>query len=101
MGLMLKDVGAPLVLTDRLWGERIRSCGAEVLCIEDVESTQGPGHPPPTRSTATGSNLGIVIYTSGSTGQPKGVCLDQRSIVQRGGNQQRSPHQGFTLDPCA
>ena len=54
---------------------------AHVLCLDtdwqafDQESREN------VNSGVTADNLAYVIYTSGSTGQPKGVMIEQRSLV--------------------
>jgi surfactin family lipopeptide synthetase A len=54
---------------------------ARVICLDtgwtaiERESTTNP------TNTARPDNLAYVMYTSGSTGEPKGVMIEQRSLV--------------------
>lgn len=86
---VLADAGVKLLLTQDDLAEQARIAATEVgdlpiLTLADDDS--GPAYerllndpplPPPYEAT----DPHIVLYTSGTTGVPKGVMLDQQSIV--------------------
>src|SRR3569832_1563492 len=79
INLILNDVDAMLILTD---GSAPNSFSE--LTIIDLENNQEEISKcpiTPVSSRHNSQNLAYVIYTSGSTGQPKGVMIDQRSVV--------------------
>ena len=80
---MLEDCGARLVLTTSALAPRLPRSAAQTICL-DTDWPAIAQHPiTPCPSQATPDSLAYVIYTSGSTGQPKGVMVEQRSLVNQ------------------
>jgi amino acid adenylation domain-containing protein len=83
VAFMVEDAGAPIVLTQARWTDRLRTHAGECLCLgTDWErvaplETSNPGY------EVTGDQLAYVIYTSGSTGRPKGAMNTHRGIANR------------------
>jgi amino acid adenylation domain-containing protein len=69
---LLKQLGSPVVLTDRASAER-RLGAAEWLVIDDA------GSAPSDAVTRDPAAIAYVIFTSGSTGVPKGVVIEHRA----------------------
>src|SRR5262249_46222865 len=83
LAFMLRDAGAPLLITTTALGARLPRNGAR--CIEldgeaEVIAAQPISAP---QSTLEPHNLAYVIYTSGSTGIPKGVAVEHASLVNK------------------
>jgi amino acid adenylation domain-containing protein len=83
VAFMLADAGAPVVLTQARWTERLQAHTGDCLCL-DTEwervaalEADNPGY------DVTGDQLAYVIYTSGSTGRPKGAMNTHRGIANR------------------
>lgn len=78
---MLKDAGAPILLTSRKVHAIAPEARVERIYLDAdwehirSESTANLA------SLAGPDNLAYIIYTSGSTGQPKGVAITHRSAV--------------------
>jgi amino acid adenylation domain-containing protein len=78
---MLRDSGAPVLLTQAALAATVANAAAQVVLLdsgweeigrnsgEDFENEAGPEH------------LAYVIYTSGSTGKPKGVLISRRALT--------------------
>src|SRR6185369_1547912 len=77
----LEDAGAAVVLTQQRWKERLQSCGARLLCLDDEWEHIDQESAHQAISDVGAENLAYVIYTSGSTGRPKGVMLRHRSLT--------------------
>ncbi|WP_205525458.1 amino acid adenylation domain-containing protein [Pyxidicoccus trucidator] len=79
---ILRDTGAPVVLTSSAWRHAFASAPAEVLVID------GDGLPLP-REEATpeaeppGGAVCHIMYTSGTTGRPKGVLSTVEGFYNR------------------
>ena len=77
---MLRDTGAPVVLTRQGLLSRFTSEPTKVVCLDSdwemaaKESRENPA------GLAEPENLAYIMYTSGSTGQPKGVAVPHRAI---------------------
>ncbi len=83
LAMMLADVGASLVLTQRHLLELLPAearTGAVCLDVDWAGIARNEDHNPPTVSGP--DDLAYVIYTSGSTGRPKGVAVPHRGIVR-------------------
>ena len=74
--LVIKDSGAPVVLTTDHLRDRLPAVDARVLSLDSEAAAIAPRTADPVLCPATGSNLAYVIYTSGSTGKPKGVMVE-------------------------
>ncbi|KAK0701263.1 hypothetical protein B0H67DRAFT_650496 [Lasiosphaeris hirsuta] len=77
--IILKDIGATIVLADAKNATRFASIVSHVLVVDDSFMIQLPNSgaiPCP----AVADNCAFVIYTSGSTGIPKGVVLPHASL---------------------
>ncbi|MBV9772680.1 MAG: amino acid adenylation domain-containing protein, partial [Gemmatimonadetes bacterium] len=80
---MLRDCGAPVLLTHARVAERFPAVGVEVLRLDadaaeiDGEGDAAPAPPAPVLP----ENAAYVIYTSGSTGTPKGVVVPHAALL--------------------
>jgi amino acid adenylation domain-containing protein len=83
LALMLDDIGASLVLTQRHLLELLPAeARTRAVCL-DVDWTEIARHADNNPATASGpDDLAYIIYTSGSTGRPKGVAVPHRGIVR-------------------
>jgi amino acid adenylation domain-containing protein len=80
LAFMVEDSGIRLIVTERGLAEAAVPLGVPLTVLDDaVTGTAGQG--PCTGSGVTGTDPAYVIYTSGSTGQPKGVCIEHRSLL--------------------
>jgi amino acid adenylation domain-containing protein len=78
---MLRDSGAPLLITDTSLREQLPATTARIIDIGyDVVSGEVDSGDEP---TVEPEDLAYVIYTSGSTGQPKGVQALHRATSNR------------------
>ncbi|MGH9335722.1 MAG: non-ribosomal peptide synthetase, partial [Vicinamibacteria bacterium] len=77
LAMMLREAGAPVVLTKSEWAPLFDGVEAKVIAL-DIEGGSSEAPPEP---LARASNLAYVIFTSGSTGKPKSVGLTHRGLV--------------------
>ncbi|WP_256932751.1 amino acid adenylation domain-containing protein [Bacillus thuringiensis] len=75
---MLKDSAVPFLLTQSVLKERIDSYSGKVIYLDKGMEGEHTTNPP---SVAEGHHLAYMIYTSGSTGEPKGVLIEQHSVL--------------------
>ena len=91
LAFMLEDAQISVLLTQRKLLPQFAGFKGHVLCSDKdwekiaQESDDNPDN------LATAENLAYVIYTSGSTGQPKGVQIQQRSVVNLLSSTRRRP----------
>ncbi|MFP2934550.1 non-ribosomal peptide synthetase, partial [Pyxidicoccus sp. 3LG] len=78
LDFMLRDSGAPVLLTHSHLRDALPAFSGEVLELDTTELSRHPATAP-TR-VATADHLAYVIYTSGSTGRPKGVMVAHRGV---------------------
>ncbi|HEX3989372.1 MAG TPA: amino acid adenylation domain-containing protein, partial [Verrucomicrobiae bacterium] len=71
------DAGMTVLLTRRKFSGLFATENTPLLCIEDLAVERDEQ----INGGASASDLAYVLYTSGSTGQPKGVALENRSVV--------------------
>ncbi len=72
---MLEDSGAPVLLTQQDYRDRLASAGLKVVDLKEAQAAIGECGADNPVPLAGPDNLIYVIYTSGSTGAPKGVLL--------------------------
>ncbi len=90
VGYMLGHTAAPVVITDTAHSQRIASIVSnsklrtQVLLVEDVveKSSNYSGENLLLDFSPSPSRTAYVIYTSGSTGLPKGVEVNQLSVIR-------------------
>jgi amino acid adenylation domain-containing protein len=81
LAFMLKDSQVPVLLTQKKLLAKITEKKADVICLDtnkDIFSKESVENP---NSGVGPQNLAYVIYTSGTTGKPKGVEIQQKSLV--------------------
>ncbi|WP_281936822.1 non-ribosomal peptide synthetase, partial [Paenibacillus tyrfis] len=79
---VLEDSGAKLLLTQSWQQAKAAEFQGEVLCLDETWLYEGPAEDVANLEPVSGANnLAYLIYTSGTTGQPKGVMIEQRSVV--------------------
>ncbi|MES2347964.1 MAG: amino acid adenylation domain-containing protein, partial [Pseudomonadota bacterium] len=85
LAYMLEDAQLSTVLTETGLREQTGIGAAQALCLDDAQLMEQLALQPASNLAARGltpRHLAYVIYTSGSTGQPKGVMVEQRSVVR-------------------
>ncbi|WP_317847587.1 non-ribosomal peptide synthetase [Pseudomonas sp. HTZ2] len=79
---MLEDSGVGLLLSHSTLVARLPLVdGVQVLCLDQLDLTQGPDHN--LDLALDGASLAYMIYTSGSTGRPKGAGNRHDALYNR------------------
>lgn len=80
LALMLADIQASVLLTQKNLVQTLVEHTTEVICLDtdwDVIKLESQENP---NSGVKPENLAYVLFTSGSTGKPKGVTVEHRQI---------------------
>ena len=81
---MLHDTGAPVLLIQEKFRDRIPEVYARVLSLDTQWNSEVASHSDANLNVPlTGDDLAYVIYTSGSTGKPKAAMNAHRGIRNR------------------
>jgi amino acid adenylation domain-containing protein len=81
LAFMVRDAGAPIVITRFDLRSTLDTVGASVVCM-DADWDRIVQHTPVCAPVvARPGSVAYVIYTSGSTGQPKGVVVQHGSLT--------------------
>jgi amino acid adenylation domain-containing protein len=82
LAFMLRDAGAPLVVTHSAPFNRLPAPGMECIRLDADWRQIAQCSPTAPASGVTPENLAYVIYTSGSTGTPKGVSVTHYAVAR-------------------
>jgi amino acid adenylation domain-containing protein len=82
IGFVLRDTGAPLLVTQEDLLERLPETAAHTVCMDRDRAAIAAGGSEDLDCGVTPENLAYVIYTSGSTGRPKGVMVEHRNVAR-------------------
>lgn len=80
LSLMLGDIPAPVLLTQKHLLPILPTHAAKVILLDDHQELAADLHLENVRSAVQPDHLAYVIFTSGSTGKPKGVMISHRAI---------------------
>lgn len=83
LAFILEDTAAPLLLTQRLFAERVPpDFGGQLIYLDRDWPQIAKQTEDEPENLSDAEHLAYVIYTSGSTGQPKGVEVTHRGVVR-------------------
>jgi amino acid adenylation domain-containing protein len=82
---ILKDAGVELVLTKHhlIREDQTQIAVQNILCIDLSDEIYESNTIKNLNNSVSSSDLAYVIYTSGTTGNPKGVMIEQKSVVAK------------------
>ena len=81
LAYMIEDAGINVLLSQEKWVSELPEYRGQVVRLDsDWAAIAGEDDKNPVTAVAP-NNLAYVIYTSGSTGEPKGVMIEQHSLV--------------------
>ncbi|URN93691.1 MAG: non-ribosomal peptide synthetase [Candidatus Pristimantibacillus lignocellulolyticus] len=84
LAYMINDSDVRLVITQRQFSELLDEFDADVLILDEVESSEGYREEQGNLNiTLDENNLAYMFYTSGSTGKPKGAMNTHAAIRNR------------------
>lgn len=84
LAYMINDSDVRLVITQRQFSELLDKFDADVLILDEVESSEGYREEQGNLNiTLDENNLAYMFYTSGSTGKPKGAMNTHAAIRNR------------------
>ena len=78
---IVADAGARLLVSTRALRERLGAVPVDVVDPDADAAAIAAAAPTPPDDTIGADALAYIAYTSGSTGAPKGVMVEQRSLV--------------------
>jgi amino acid adenylation domain-containing protein len=81
LDFILEDNQSPLLIITEDLQEQFKHYQQNLIILDQIQDQldhQSTDNPPP---ISTPQNLAYIIYTSGSTGVPKGVMIEQHSVV--------------------
>ena len=78
--LIIKDLGATMMITDKANITGAKLLGIETLVIDEIELDAFESENLVPKKLAS-ENLAYILYTSGSTGKPKGVMITHGSVA--------------------
>ncbi|MEI6286441.1 MAG: amino acid adenylation domain-containing protein [Bacillota bacterium] len=78
---MLTDSAAACVIVERKLIDKVGSYSGNIIIIDEIAATGADSLGLCINNLPLPQSLAYIIYTSGSTGQPKGVQIEQRSLM--------------------
>jgi amino acid adenylation domain-containing protein len=82
LSFMLEDTVAPVLLTQAKLRDRLPAYAGRTVSLDADWLQLALESQDDLDVNVNARNLAYVIYTSGSTGQPKGTCIEHRSVVR-------------------
>ncbi|MGA6168322.1 non-ribosomal peptide synthase/polyketide synthase [Amycolatopsis magusensis] len=92
--LLLREAGAEVLLTDRVWLATAEDVHGGVI-VTEADAAAEPVTPP--EVVTHPDQLAYVIYTSGSTGIPKGVAARHRDVAALAADRRFAAHDRVLL----
>ncbi len=94
---ILSDSGASVILTSASHSEQLPSSEAPVI---DIDTLPEKSNRPLPECPAKPNDLAYLVYTSGSTGVPKGVEIEQQSLLNFAESMRPFYGKGAVLSLC-